>query len=80
MLASQQEAKMHDSRREIDYRGYKIRMERRDLCWAVAVSPTRADLPIISRSQIKTITQSERAALTQAKRRIDRVLREVMTV
>jgi hypothetical protein len=50
-------------------------MERRDLCWAVAVSSTRTDLPIISRNQIKTITQSERAAVAQAKRRIDRVLR-----
>jgi hypothetical protein len=64
-----------NSRRETDYRGYKIKMERRDLCWALAVSPTRPDLPIISRQAIKTITQSERVAMAQAKRRIDRALR-----
>jgi hypothetical protein len=50
-------------------------MKRRDLCWAVAVSPTRPDLPVISRHLIKTITQSERAAIAQAKQRIDRALR-----
>jgi hypothetical protein len=61
-------------RRETEYRGYKIKMERRDLCWAMAVSPTRPDLPIISRHQIKTITQSERVAIAQAKQRIDHAL------
>jgi hypothetical protein len=66
---------MNNTRRETDYRGYKIKMERRDLCWAVAMSPARPDLPIISRHPIKTITQSERVALAQAKRRIDRALR-----
>jgi hypothetical protein len=39
------------------------------------VSPTRPDLPVISRHLIKTITQSERAAIAQAKQRIDRALR-----
>jgi hypothetical protein len=62
-------------RRETEYRGYEIKMKRRDLCWAVAVSPTRPDLPVISRHLIKTITQSERAATAQAKQRIDRALR-----
>ena len=38
------------SRRETEYRGYKIEMERRDLCWTVSVSPTRPELPILSRS------------------------------
>jgi hypothetical protein len=66
---------MNNSQRETEYRGYKIKMERRDLCWAVAVSPTRRDLPVISSHLIKTITQSERSAMAQAKRRIDRVLR-----
>ena len=57
------------------YRGYKIEMERRDLCWTVSVSPTRPELPILSRSSFPTITQSERAALAQAQRRVDRALR-----
>jgi hypothetical protein len=63
------------SRRETEYRGYKIEMERRDLCWTVSVSPTRPELPILSRSSFPTITQSERAALAQAQRRVDRALR-----
>jgi hypothetical protein len=62
------------SGRETEYRGYKIEMERRDLCWAVSVSPTRPELPILSRSSF-SITQSERAALAQAQRRVDRALR-----
>ena len=45
------------SRRETEYRGYKIEMERRDLCWAVSVSPIRPELPILSRSSFPTITQ-----------------------
>ena len=53
------------SRRETEYRGYKIKMERRDLCWAVSVSPTRPELPILSRTSFPTITQSERAALVK---------------
>jgi hypothetical protein len=66
---------MNNTQRETAYRGYKIKMERRDLCWAVAVSPTRPELPTVSRHAIRTITQSERGALAQVKRRIDRVLR-----
>jgi hypothetical protein len=72
-FASNREARIR--RREAEYRGYEIKMKRRDLCWAVAVSPTRPDLPVISRHLIKTITQSERAATAQAKQRIDRALR-----
>jgi len=60
--------------REAEYRGYKIKMERRDLCWSVRVSPTRPDLPIIARYSFRTITQSERAAIAQAKQRVDRAL------
>jgi hypothetical protein len=62
------------SRREAEYRGYKIKMERRDLCWAFRLSPTRSDLPILSRYSFQTITQSERAAMAQAKKRVDRAL------
>jgi hypothetical protein len=48
-------------RREAEYRGCKIKMQRR------ATSPMRPDLPIISRHQIKTITQSDRAAIAQGR-------------
>jgi hypothetical protein len=62
-------------RREAEYRGYKIKMERRDLCWTVSVSPTHPDLPNLSRYSFRTITQSARAAMAQAKQRVDRALR-----
>ena len=61
-------------RREARYRGYKIAMEKQDLCWIVRVSPTRAELSALS-SPFRTITQSERGAMAQAKQRIDEVLR-----
>jgi hypothetical protein len=61
-------------RREAEYRGYKIKMERRDLCWTVRVSPIRPDLPILSHHSFRTITQSERAAMAQARRRVDYAL------
>ena len=62
------------SRRETEYRGYKIEMERRDLCWVLSVSPIRPELPILSRPSFPTITQSERAAMAQARQRVDRAL------
>ena len=61
-------------KREADYRGYKIKMQRRDLCWIVSVSPTRPELPILERYSFPTFTQSAREAIAQAKRRVDRVL------
>ena len=57
--------------REVNYRGYKIRLERRDLCWRVTLLPMRSDLSNKKRS-FRTITQSLRCALAQARKRIDR--------
>jgi hypothetical protein len=62
------------NRPETQYRGYKITMRKQDLCWMVRVSPMRSDLPILRRSDFHTITQSERRAMAQAKRRIDELL------
>ena len=58
-------------RREVSYRGYKIKLERWDLCWRVILLPTRPELPNKRRS-FRTITQSERGAMSQAKQRVDR--------
>ena len=33
-------------RRQARYRGYDIKMERRDLCWMVTMKPSRPALPI----------------------------------
>jgi hypothetical protein len=56
------------------YRGYIIEMKRRDLCWKVTLRPTRPELSTTQLLSFPTVTQSERKALAQAKRRIDRVL------
>ena len=60
-------------RRQARYRGYDIKMERRDLCWMVTMKPSRPELPIFQRYSFQT-TQSEREALSQARRRVDYVL------
>jgi len=60
-------------RRQSRYRGYDIKMERRDLCWMVTMKPSRPGLPKFPRS-FQTATQSAREALKQAKRRVDHAL------
>jgi hypothetical protein len=56
--------------RDVNYRGYKIKLERRDLCWLVTLLPTRPELPKKKR-KFRTITQSQRSALAQARHRVD---------
>jgi len=63
----------HD-RRQSQYRGYDIDMERRDLCWTVRLKPSSAELPKVAQRSFKTATQSQREALKQAKRKVDRAL------
>jgi hypothetical protein len=65
-------------RRKSRYRGYDIKMERRDLCWMVTMKPSRPGLPKFPKSSFKTATQSAREALSQAKRRVDRTLASSM--
>jgi hypothetical protein len=48
-------------------------MGRRDLCWRLTLKPTRPELPFF-RGTFQTATQSERIAMSQAKRRVDRAL------
>jgi hypothetical protein len=61
-------------RRRAQYRGYDIKMERRDLCWFVTMKPSRPQARMVQRYSFKTATQSEREALAQAKRRVDQAL------
>ena len=63
-----------------DYRGYRIEMERRDLCWKVSLKPTRSELPVLPHSSFGTITQSKREAIKMAERRVDQFLTEEATV
>jgi hypothetical protein len=67
-------AQRHPSEREANYRGYKIKLERHDLCWSVRLKRDSADLPSPTRGKFHTITQSERAAMAQARRRVDESL------
>jgi hypothetical protein len=60
---------------EIEYRGYKIKMERRGQNWLISVSPTRPELPILRHYSSNTGMRSEAAAVAEAQRFVDRVLR-----
>jgi hypothetical protein len=52
--------KAHHSRdrRQAQYRGYGIEMERRDLCWLVRMQPSSPKLPLVQQHSFKTATQS----------------------
>ena len=65
-------------RRKSQYRGYDIKMERRDLCWMVTIKPSRPGLAKFPQSSFQTATQSAREALSQAKRRVDDALASSM--
>jgi hypothetical protein len=56
------------------YRGYKIVPMRQWSQWCAGVYPTRADLPILSSSVLRTLRPQKEEALKEAKKRIDRVL------
>ena len=56
------------------YRGYDIVPRRQWSQWCVSVYPTRADLPILSRSTLISLTPRKAVALTYARKRIDRIL------
>ena len=45
-------------RRKSRYRGYDIKMERRDLCWMVTMKPSRPGLPKFPQPSFQTATQS----------------------
>ena len=61
--------------RKSRYRGYDIKMERRDLCWMVTMKPSRPGLPKFPQPSFQTATQSTREALSQAERRVDHAQR-----
>jgi hypothetical protein len=59
------------------YRGYDIVPRRQWSQWCVSVYPTRADLPILSRSTLRSLTPRKEEALAEARKRIDRVLSDL---
>ena len=56
------------------YRGYEIIPRREWSQWFVSVYPTRPDLPILSRSTLRTLMPQKDEALAEGKRTIDCVL------
>jgi len=56
------------------YRGYEIVPRREWSKWCVSVYPTRPDLPILSKSTLRTLAEAKEDALTEAKQTIDRLL------
>jgi hypothetical protein len=59
------------------YRGYDIVPRRQWSQWCVSVYATRADLPLLSRSTLRTLAPRKEDALAEAKERIDHVLSDL---
>ena len=56
------------------YRGYDIVPNRQWSQWCVSVYATRADLPLFSRSTLRTLAFRKEEAVAEAKQCIDRML------
>ena len=56
------------------YRGYDILPNRQWSQWCVSVHSTRVDLPLFSRSTLRTLASRKEEAVAEAKQRIDRLL------
>jgi hypothetical protein len=61
------------------YRGYEIVPTRQWASWCASIYATRADLPLISRSTLRTLVPTKEEAVAKAKQKIDRVLKELLT-
>jgi len=56
------------------YRGYEIVPMRQWASWCVGIYATRADLPLMSRSTLRTLASRKEDAVVEAKQSIDRIL------
>jgi hypothetical protein len=56
------------------YRGYKIVPTRQWASWCVSIYATRADLPLMTRSTLRTLALRKEEAVSEAKQSIDRFL------
>jgi hypothetical protein len=61
------------------YRGYKIVPMRQWEGWCAGAYPTRADLPFLTRSTLRTLAERKEVAVAEAKQNIDRILASVDT-
>jgi hypothetical protein len=60
-----------------EYRGYDIQLRREWSNWCARVHPTRADLPILAQSPLRTLSLNPDEALAAAKANIDEALAEL---
>jgi hypothetical protein len=56
------------------YRGYKIVPMRQWAAWCAEAYSTRADLPFLAQSTLRTLAPRKDAAVAEAKQSIDRIL------
>jgi len=56
------------------YRGYEIHLRREWSNWCASIHPTRADLPILAQSPLRTLSLTKEDALVAAKCNIDETL------
>lgn len=56
------------------YRGYDMVPQRQWSGWCVGVYATRADLPLLSQSTLRTLAPVKEEAMAEAKKCIDRLL------
>ncbi len=56
------------------YRGYEIVPTRQWASWCVSVYATRADLPLLTRSTLRTLAARKEEAVSEAKQSIDDLL------
>jgi hypothetical protein len=56
------------------YRGYEIVPMRQWEGWCAGAYPTRADLPFLARSTLRTLASRKEVAVAEAKQNIDRIL------
>src|SRR4029453_7117070 len=56
------------------YRGYEIVAQRQWASWCASIYATRADLPLMSRSTLRTLAPGKEAAVAEAIHSIDEVL------
>jgi hypothetical protein len=59
---------------ETRYRGYKIVPMRQWEGWCAEAHPTRADLPFLAQSTLRTLASQKETAVAKAKHSIDRIL------
>ena len=59
------------------YRGYKIVPMRQWAGCCAEAHPTRADLPFLAQSTLRTLASRKQAAVAEAKQNIDRILASI---